>query len=350
MKVVFRADASQDEGGGHLIRSLVIAKELANRGHDCKIITQEGGIDLIPGGNTSFIKQNLTFKQIKKNEFDKPQALFDQLEQNWLPDLCFIDSYRLKKDYQTQIRKLNSKIVVLDDMPWREHDTDILIDPTLNREGDEYKNLVPGHTKLLCGVKYAPLRSEFLKARQTHTDTRTRNEKRKHILVSLGLTDPDNITSAVLEGLLKVQKEIDVTVLISSQSPFEQEIELLISEFKFKAQILHSQSDMAGLLSRSDLVIGAGGSSSWERCCLGVPALQLILADNQKDVTHSLVNTGAIQSLGFLRDFRPEIVTESVDSILADNQTLKTMSEAALKVCDGLGAVRIADYAESIRA
>ncbi len=350
MKIVFRADASQDEGGGHLIRSLVIAKELANRGHDCKIITQEGGIDLIPGGNISFIKQNLAFKQIKKNEFDKPQALFDQLEQNWHPDLCFIDSYRLKKDYQTQIRRLNSKLVVLDDMPWREHDTDILIDPTLNREGDEYKNLVPGHTKLLCGVKYAPLRSEFFKARQKKPDLIVRIETRKHILVSLGLTDPDNITSVVLKGLLKVQKDVDVTVLISPQSPFEQEIESLVSQFKFNAQILHSQSDMAGLLSRCDLVIGAGGSSSWERCCLGVPALQLILADNQKDVTESLEKTGAIQSLGFLRDFSPEIVTKSVDSILVDDQNLKAMSEAALKVCDGLGAVRIADYAESIRS
>jgi UDP-2,4-diacetamido-2,4,6-trideoxy-beta-L-altropyranose hydrolase len=298
-------------------------------------------------------KSNFSLKQINEIDFNNAQALYDQLPQSWHPDLVFIDSYRLQKDYQIEVRKFSSNLAVLDDMPWREHDAEILIDPTLNRNGDEYKNLVPAHTRLLNGTKYAPLRAEFAQARKERLGLKkdqSQHRKRKHIVVSLGLTDPDNVTATVLEGLLKVSKEFDVTALISFQSPFEQEIELLLQQFKFGANVLRAHSDMAGLLSGCDLVIGAGGSSSWERCCMGVPALQLILADNQKDVTENLVKIGAIQSLGHINDFSPELVTNCVESLLADDQNLISMSTAALGVCDGLGASRIADCAESLRS
>lgn len=352
MRILFRADASHDEGGGHLVRTLVIARELAKRGHDCILASLEGSIDLIPGGINSLPRANFSLKQIKKFEYSNPKALFEKLPANWNPDLCFIDSYCLQKEYQTELRKFTSKLAVLDDMPWREHDADILIDPTLNRKSDEYKLLVPPTTKLLCGVEYAPLRAEFFEARQKLNlgTFRSQYNTRKHILVSVGLTDPENITAIMLNGLLEVQNEFDITVLISSKSPFEQEIDSLIQQFKFNAKILRSHSHMADLLSTCDLVIGAGGSSSWERCCLGVPALQVILADNQKDVTESLARTGAIQSLGLMRDFSPEIVTKSVSKVLANSQTLTQMRKAALNVCDGLGAERIADCAESIRS
>ncbi len=168
--------------------------------------------------------------------------------------------------------------------------------------------------------------------------------------ITLSVNQNANITAKMLHGLLEVQNEFDISVLISSSSPFEQEISILIQHFKFDARILRSHSNMAGLLSTCDLVIGAGGSSSWERCCLGVPALQIILADNQKDVTENLARVGAIQSIGLPREFSPEIITKAVDSLLANSRTLTLMRKAALNVCDGLGSKRIADCAESIRS
>ena len=43
--------------------------------------------------------------------------------------------------------------------------------------------------------------------------------------------------------------------------------------------------DVAGLMGRADLAIGAAGSTAWERCCLGLPSIVLALAANQEPIT-----------------------------------------------------------------
>lgn len=345
MKILFRADASVQEGGGHLIRSLAIAEEFIKHGHNCLFISQRGSFDLLP--QRSRIQADLRIQEINQSDYNSIEALEQSLPKEWMPDLTFVDSYRLSLDYQNRLQRVCSKLAILDDMPIRAHMANILIDPTLNRKKEEYTKLVPSDSLILTGVEFAPLRAEFSQLRKSRTKKRSFSSNSPiHIVVSLGLSDPDNATFKILEGLVPLSDNFKISIVIGKNSPFESQIKNLVKTIRQPSEFLRAHSEMATLLASCDFVIGGGGSSSWERCALGVPALQVILADNQIDVTETLVKRGAVRSLGHLNTLKAEHVTENVLLLLRDPNLLRQMSNAASQVCDGLGTARIVESTE----
>lgn len=351
MKIIFRADASREQGGGHVMRSLVVAGEFSKRGHDCLFVAQEGSYDLVPYKGTN---DNLNKIEIDSKKTNDASALKSLLPQDFQPDLVFVDSYLLQEDYQEKLASFCKKVAVLDDMPVRKHKANILIDPTFTRRPAEYKDVMPGNSSILTGVRYAPLREDFVRHRPKSLARRGKSKSQaravKHIVISFGLTDPDNITSEILKALAKVESPLECTAVLGKNSEHEKEVAQLCCSLKTPARLLIAHDDMPGLLAECDLVIGAGGSSSWERCCLGVPAFQVILAKNQEDVTNSLASVGAILSLGSSADLSPATVTDEVEKHLRDDLLLVTMSQSAALLCDGLGASRIAEQVETLLA
>jgi spore coat polysaccharide biosynthesis predicted glycosyltransferase SpsG len=106
-------------------------------------------------------------------------------------------------------------------------------------------------------------------------------------------------------------------------------------------EVLVDVQDMARLMTSSDLVIGAGGSSSWERCCLGVPSLMFVLAENQKANAQDLQAAGAVRVLSNCTEL-PEILCRL--SSPHGTSELQAMSKAAAALTDGLGAMRVSDW------
>ena len=51
-------------------------------------------------------------------------------------------------------------------------------------------------------------------------------------------------------------------------------------------------------MARADLAIGAGGTTSWERASLGLPALVFSVSPNQIDGAAALDDAGAAIHLG----------------------------------------------------
>lgn len=348
MKILFRADASKEQGGGHVMRSLVIANEFAKRGHDCVFLASQGSFDLVPYA----AENKLTKIELDSKEWQNSQAVKNKLPGGFSPDLAFVDSYLLQADYQKDLSGFCRKIAVIDDMPTRKHSADILIDPTFMRSPQEYKEVLTGNTSVLTGVRYAPLREEFSRHRPKSLARRGKSKSQarqvKQIVVSFGLSDPDNITCQALKALQKVQKEFDTKVVLGKNSEHEKEVQDLSRSLKKPAELLIAHENMAELLLESDLAIGGGGSSSWERCCMGVPAFQVILAKNQEDVTNNLASVGAVLSLGHFEKLSPDTVAHEVDKHLSDDLLLVTMSQSAALLCDGLGASRITEQIETL--
>jgi spore coat polysaccharide biosynthesis predicted glycosyltransferase SpsG len=98
---------------------------------------------------------------------------------------------------------------------------------------------------------------------------------------------------------------------------------------------------MPRLIAEADLVIGAGGSSNWERCALGVPALVVILAENQAPIAQALSRAGVICNLGWCRDLRPADYSDAL--IALNHDRLAAMTEKSLALVDAKGAARMAD-------
>jgi UDP-2,4-diacetamido-2,4,6-trideoxy-beta-L-altropyranose hydrolase len=130
--------------------------------------------------------------------------------------------------------------------------------------------------------------------------------------------------------------DIAIDVVIGASAPHRAAIEARLSALP--QSLLHVQtSRMAKLIMSADLAIGACGSSTWERCCLGLPTLVLVLADNQRQGAAALDATGVIVNLGEARDMTPGELAAAIAKLIADRAARAALSERSLALGAGTG-------------
>ncbi|WP_245863822.1 hypothetical protein [Caulobacter mirabilis] len=159
----------------------------------------------------------------------------------------------------------------------------------------------------------------------------------RRILVSLGLTDVGGITARIVERLAGAAL---LDVVVGSIAPSLPALRAL-AEADPLVRLHVDTSDMAALTAQADIAIGAGGSSSWERCVLGLPTLLLVLADNQTPAATALAEAGAVAALDVAEI---ETAFDALAARLLGDEALRArLSRNAADICDGRGAERVAD-------
>ena len=309
MQIVIRTDASIEIGTGHVMRCLSLAEGLAESGAKLQFICREHAGNLINlieqhGFNVSSLattsEQNIG---IETNSLDHS----DWLGCDWKVDanLCrklikrkvdwiIVDHYALDHYWETSLRDKCHHILCIDDLANRKHDCDLLLDQNLGRNIDDYHDLIPDHAIQLLGPKHALLRPEFAKWRDVSLLRRQKPELR-HILVSMGGVDKDNLTGRILKTLrnCNVSSQEVITVVLGPHTPWYEQLKILASKMPVKTSVLTAVDNMAELLASCDLAIGAGGTTTWERCSLGVPTIQIELAKNQRFINTAMANARA---------------------------------------------------------
>ncbi|MCI0510286.1 UDP-2,4-diacetamido-2,4,6-trideoxy-beta-L-altropyranose hydrolase [Chromohalobacter marismortui] len=353
MRVVFRADASLDIGTGHVMRCLTLADALSVKGVECCFISRDLQGNLIEQtrqrGYTVHVLPALKGEQVVSQEpfhaswlgvgweVDAAESLpyLRELSPTWL----VLDHYALDSRWEAATREYWQRLFVIDDLADRAHIADVLLDQNLGRKASDYEPLLPTHAQCLVGPQYALLRPEFSELRPYSLERRKSGELR-HILISLGGVDKDNATGAVLRTLRScpLPDDCTITVIMGSHAPHLDDINALAAEMPWPTNVAINVNDMAKRMAEADLAIGAAGSTSWERCCLGLPSLMLILADNQKGIAEALHQEGVAYNLG-----RPEELYASHEywSRLHLSGWLTRQSEKAAALVDGRGASRL---------
>lgn len=266
--------------------------------------------------------------------------------------LLVVDHYGLDAVFETRCRAWAKKILVIDDLADRKHDCDILVDQTFGRSGGDYHTLVPAGCQILTGADYALLRTQFAEARPESLRGRAEG-KLTRVIVSMGATNLHNITATVLEGLggfRGASLMIDVVTgkNASHMDELRAEIQRLDNETQHEVSLHMGVTDMAALMARADLAIGAGGTTSWERCCLGVPSIVIELADNQKTIAANLAKAGAVLNLGNYENVSPAAIAEAVGCFSTASEKLVEMSVNAARICDGQGVQRLVEAVENV--
>jgi spore coat polysaccharide biosynthesis predicted glycosyltransferase SpsG len=163
----------------------------------------------------------------------------------------------------------------------------------------------------LIGPRYALLRPEFAALREQSL-SRRKNPELKRILISLGGVDRTNVTGQILTALahssLPTSTELDI--IMGAAAPYLDEVRQQAARLPFKAMVSVNVKDMAERMRLADMSIGAVGSTSWERCCLGLPAILVVLAENQKSAAAALKKSGAV------------IITDSGEGVRAELEQL----------------------------
>ena len=263
--VVFRADAAPAMGGGHVQRCLALAEALAEAGWCTAFAFRAGTRETVPALAASPHR----LLALEGAEDDEAALVASKIGARC--DLLVVDHYGRGAAFETAGRRFAARIMVMEDRPGRRHDCDLLLDPTPGRKPAAYRDLVPAGCRLLLGTSYALLRAQFAKARAAAL-ARSRRASPTRIFVSMGMTDPSNLTAAVLRGIAASGTGIAVDVLIGSVAPNLAALRRLIGELKLDARLHLDAENVAELMGAADLAVGAAGSSSFEPAASACPA------------------------------------------------------------------------------
>jgi UDP-2,4-diacetamido-2,4,6-trideoxy-beta-L-altropyranose hydrolase len=352
---VFRVDSSDKIGSGHLIRCLTLAGALRDVGALCSFICRslEGNLNHLvvsegfrlnelakPVAGTKETYENEPYHSFWREvdwavDAAETLSVLSELNPKWL----VVDHYGLWYDWQVAVGS-GFKIMVIDDLADRKHHCDLLLDQNLGSDALGYKNLIPSGCATLLGPDYALLRPEFKEYREASLARRV-DHGIDNILINFGGGDPDNHIARVLRALLSIDisSNVTISIIFGGLSAINEEHKQLISQFSNTITSYGMVSNMAEMLSVSDLVIGAAGSSSWERCCLGVPSIIFPVALNQSRIAEQLAKCGAAIALTN-QDFSNGNLGLLVNQML-QSQGLGKMSKIATTVCDGNGMAKI---------
>ncbi|MCK1707602.1 UDP-2,4-diacetamido-2,4,6-trideoxy-beta-L-altropyranose hydrolase [Bradyrhizobium sp. 146] len=333
MLIVFRADADPVIGGGHVMRCLTLATEMQRRGADVLFICSPGTADVVP----ALARSGAAW--FEADERDWNTALMEDKLTGTPIDLIVVDSYRLGEPFERSLRQYTRRILVIDDAPTRSHDCDLLLDTTLDRSADEYAGLVPKHCCVLAGASYTLVRSAFAELRATCLEQRNASSQLTSVFVSLGLTDVGGRTAAIVRSLVTLDNLSRIIVVVNPAAPSFDEI-IALQKADDRVEVHVDPPEMAELMASAHVAIGTPGTSSWERCCLGLPSVLIIVADNQRDNAGALQRAGAARIVPIDADL-PEAVSGILRELALRPDELGRISRLAADVCDGGGAPRV---------
>lgn len=351
MLVVIRADASQTMGSGHIMRCLTLAERLRLEGAEVSFVCRD-----FPGNLSAYIRdKGFAVHLLPSVEDSDPESIGSEdvwLETSWISDAeetllvlrdypapidwLIVDHYGIDHKWEAHIRQWTRKIMVIDDLANRRHDCDMLLDQNLSEDPlYRYLDLVPKKCKLLLGPLYALIRPQFAEARDKGTKRET---KVKRLLVFYGGSDLTNETWRTLnalDGLI-----LDFDVVIGSIYKYKTRLTELI-QTKTNVSLHCNVDNMAELMLKADLSIGASGSVSWERCCVGLPAILISVAKNQEDIAKNLERQGCAIYLGKHSEVSEQDIRLAVELLVENPQRVTNLGLNARRLVDGYGTNRV---------
>ncbi|MHB1091068.1 MAG: UDP-2,4-diacetamido-2,4,6-trideoxy-beta-L-altropyranose hydrolase [Ilumatobacteraceae bacterium] len=343
MTFAFRVDSSTRIGTGHLTRCLNLAKTLRSRGTNTVFLCRRlDGAVTSRVENSGFEVLYLSDTKVGEDSSEHGDAIETlRLIREHSLTRVVVDHYGLSLEWEELVAENVDNLTVIDDFTHRQHRCDLLLN----------QNLLPPHagmyassfhdvTRTLVGPRFALLHPDFALSRSLRS-TEISNVKR--IVVFMSGSDPENTTEFILRSLLNMELgAITVDVAIGSSNPHR--LDLLSTFGDHQSITFHVDlPSLAPLLACSDLAIGAGGISNWERMCLGVPSVVIDIAENQREICIELARAGLVEYVGSFHSISPIDIEHAVVNLISDGDLRRRYSIQGQITVDGLGASRVAE-------
>ena len=339
------------------MRCLTLADALRRRGNECSFISREHTgnlfdliekrgfpIHVLPRAREHLIESEERSESVLEYfawlgvdwEVDAQQTLAHLLDTQ--ADWLIVDQYALDERWEKLLRPHCKKLLVIDDLANRKHVCDVLLDQNLGRDSKDYDTLVPNHCIRLIGPQNALLLPDFASLREYSLRRREAPILRR-ILIAMGGVDQPNAAGKVLEALMGCQLSADcnITVVMGGNAPWTEQVRAIAANMPWPTEVLIDIPDMARIMARSDLSIGSAGTTSWERCCLGLPTLLVVLADNQKLAALHMTRTGVCHML-LLDQTLASTLQHFIRQTIFRPNWLKVMSSKASAITEGNGS------------
>lgn len=356
MHFIIRCDASHQIGTGHVMRCLTLARKLRESGAMCRFVCREHT------GHLCGLIRDCGFEVVSLPEGTGQERLSQNttahghwLGANWQtdaeqtiaaiggqrPDWMVVDHYALDHRWEELLRPHCGRIMVIDDLADRRHDCDLLLDQNLVLNRDiRYDHLLPQEATRLLGATYALLQPQYT---QLYMRTPPRLGPVERILVYFGGADLPNLTGLALTALSDLAySRFLADVVISDHGVHSALIRTQAASLPWVT--LHSGlPTLAPLIARADLAIGAAGATSWERCCLGLPAVIITLADNQIPLARALEAANAAYWAGTHLSVNKMSLKTQIEKVLSDSENLNAKSVSCRQLVQGGGLQSVSD-------
>jgi UDP-2,4-diacetamido-2,4,6-trideoxy-beta-L-altropyranose hydrolase len=355
MKVIFRVDASNQMGIGHLMRCLTLAEALRRRGVEVGFISREH-----PGNLCELLQQRAipvvvlpapkrSHEPVSRCDYatwlgvsqdEDAQQTIDALHGE-TPDWLVVDHYGLDVKWEQRLRPNIKRLMVIDDLANRHHDCELLLDQNYSIEGESrYLGLVPDACKLLLGTPYALLRPEYALYRHAG---KAQGKQIESILLYFGGPDPHNLTGLVLRALSSTDlSHLHVIVVIGINNLHKEILEKQARQ-RPRTDLHAAREHLADLMSEADLAIGACGATTWERMCLGLPAIVISISDNQRPAAEALKKRKLITYAGHFDEIKSDQIECLVKTYILDKKThFEAAAQNQIEV-DGLGTLKVVE-------
>ena len=340
-KIIFiRVDSSTKIGYGHLIRCLALADTLKKSFKINFICTNLNGnlISQICKKNFEVFRFNTKSQRINvKKDAEKTISIIKKYRNK--KSLLILDSYILSQEWENRVRPYVKRLIVIDDLMDRKHSCDLIIDQNLHTQMNSlYINSVPKNCVKLLGPDYAILRNQFIAQRKY---AKIRSLPLKNILVSFGGSDNENHTLHALTSLKKLNSDVNVNVVTGTANIGKKIIKNFCKK-NFNYNYFEQVENMVKLMQVADLCIGSSGTTTWERCCVGLPAIAIVTSNDQKDIASAVSKNKCIINLGKIKKSDNVNYVRLMKNL--KNSELQNMSRNCMKLVDGKGAARISKY------
>ena len=332
--VLIRADANAEIGTGHVMRCLSLARAFAHRGTDICFVTadQQAEALLSQQGFPSVCLNS------EWTDMERELPALRKVVEAYRPELLLIDSYYVTAKYLCALSGW-TKTAYIDDMNQERWPVHALVNYNIFSVVWDYSQYKRSGTKLLLSPRYAPLREEFRDLPKHEIQSKVTD-----ILISAGGADPEHISEKILEEICPQLPKTRFHLVVGALNPRLKILEELAANQQ--NVVLHiNEHHMAALMQRCDMAVSAAGTTLYELCAAGIPAITYTLADNQLVAAKEFEAQGVMLNAGDCRENRRFMaeLRERISRLAADVESRSTLSHKMQALVDGYGADRVAE-------
>jgi UDP-2,4-diacetamido-2,4,6-trideoxy-beta-L-altropyranose hydrolase len=340
--LLIRADASVATGTGHVMRCLALAQAWQDAGGQAAFATAEStealrtkvaaeGCELFslsssPGGSRDAQETTECAKKVGSQ---------------WI----VVDGYPFDADYQFALKSAGFKVLFIDDYGHaKRYAADLVLNQNVSASAELYEKR-EANTRLLLGPRYALLRREFNRWREWE---RSVTPACRHLLVMMGGSDPENISARVIEALaLSKLVQLETTLVVGGSNLRFADLQRSAVQSGVKVEFRMDVSNIGELMADADIAVSAAGTTCWEICLLGLPALLVDVADNQTKVAEELHRRGCAIHVGN-REVVADKLAEGLRTLVGSEELRRTLSKNSRELVDGRGATRVAFFLRGV--
>lgn len=329
----FRVEAGSGIGIGHFMRCFALAQTCRRLGHH---------VTFLSTSEDAAFRRRLTRAHVASLKLTAGYPDHADVSETidwararagaWL----VVDGYEFDAEYQKSLREAGCRFLVIDDHVHADrYYADVVLNQNIFSERLRYP--CEGRPRFLLGPRYALIRQEVLVGRPAR---RAIAPRARRLLITLGGSDPRRQTLKVVDGLAHLRAS-DLEVRVVLGPGVGDELREALSAKRSDALTVLQDPNLPELMAWADLAISAAGSTCWELAYMGLPAIVMSVADNQREIASGLEEAGLAKNLGWWESVTPSTIATAIGALLDDAGVRREMSRRGRALVDGRGAERI---------